>query len=140
MAMLCIARSSDLKLERRWHFMLPTIVAAIGAVTLSQLTHNWLIATLCLSLIAIGFFAAAAIIWTIPPTYLKGDAAAGGMAVISSMGMIAGFVAPILIGWIENMTGSFSAGILLVAVLVLASGITVFLGVPPSASAGSGHA
>ena len=39
-------------------------------------------------------------------------------------------LAPIVLGWVKTVTGSFSAGILLVAVLVFAGGIAVLFGVP----------
>ncbi|MPW17776.1 MFS transporter [Paraburkholderia sp. CNPSo 3157] len=129
-AMLLIARSSDLRLERRWHFVLSTTAGATGAVLLTILTHNSAAAIACLSLIAVSYFAAAAIIWTIPPTYLKGEAAAGGIGVISSLGQVGAFFAPIVLGWVKSVTGSFSAGILLVAALVFIGGIAVFFGVP----------
>ncbi|MFP3556228.1 MFS transporter [Paraburkholderia sp. SIMBA_049] len=129
-AMLLIARSSDLRLERRWHFLLSTTAGATGAVLLTILTHNSAAAIACLSLVAVSYFAAAAIIWTIPPNYLKGEAAAGGIGVISSLGQVGAFFAPIVLGWVKSVTGSFSAGILLVAALVFIGGIAVFFGVP----------
>ena len=129
-AMLLIARSSDLRLERRWHFVLSTTAGASGAVLLTVLTHNPVAAIACLSLVALSYFAAAAIIWTIPPNYLKGEAAAGGIGVISSLGQVGAFFAPIVLGWVKSVTGSFSAGILLVAVLVFIGGVAVFFGVP----------
>ncbi|CAJ0881456.1 MFS transporter [Ralstonia flatus] len=129
-AMLLIARSSDMRLERRWHFFLSTTAGAAGATMLTMLTHNPAAAIACLSLVSLSYFAAAAIIWTIPPSYLKGEAAAGGIGVISSLGQVGAFFAPIVLGWVKTVTGSFSAGILLVAVLVFAGGVAVLLGVP----------
>ncbi|MBW9105021.1 MFS transporter [Paraburkholderia phenoliruptrix] len=128
--MLIIARSSDLMLERRWHFIASTTAGAMGAATLTMLTHNWTAAILCLSLVSISYFAAAAIIWSIPPTYLTGDAAAGGIGVISSLGQVGAFFGPIVLGWIKSATGSFAAGLVLVAILVFLGGVTVLLGVP----------
>lgn len=129
-AMLVIARSSDLMLERRWHFIASTTAGAVGAATLTLLTHNWPAAIVCLSLVSISYFAAAAIIWSIPPTYLTGDAAAGGIGVISSLGQVGAFFGPILLGWVKSITGSFAAGLLLVAALVFVGGVIVLLGVP----------
>ncbi|GAB3626206.1 Putative tartrate transporter [Pandoraea terrae] len=129
-AMLLIARSSDLRLERRWHFALSTTAGAVGAVALTILAHHWTVAIACLSLVSVSYFAAAAIIWTIPPAYLKGEAAAGGIGVISSLGQVGAFFAPNVLGWVKTVTGSFSAGILLVAALVFIGGIVVFFGVP----------
>lgn len=129
-AMLFIARSSDLLLERRWHFVISTTIGALGAATLTLLTHNWSAAILCLSFVSISYFAAAAIIWSIPPTYLSGEAAAGGIGVISSLGQVGAFFAPNLLGWVKSLTGSFAVGLLLVAALVFCGGMAVLLGVP----------
>jgi ACS family phthalate transporter-like MFS transporter len=129
-AMLFIARSSDLRLERRWHFAVSTTAGAAGATILTTLTHNWPASIACLSLVSISYFAAAAIIWTIPPAYLKGNAAAGGIGVISSLGQVGAFFAPVALGWIKTVSGSFSVGILLVAALVFIGGIAVLIGVP----------
>ncbi|MCG5071971.1 MFS transporter [Paraburkholderia tagetis] len=129
-AMLFIARSSDLRLERRWHFVTVTTAGAAGAVLLTLVAKHWPAAIGCLSLVSISYFAAAAIIWTIPPTYLKGTAAAGGIGVISSLGQVGAFFAPIVLGWVKSVSGSFSAGILLVALLTFAGGVAVLIGVP----------
>jgi ACS family phthalate transporter-like MFS transporter len=128
--MLMIARSSDLMLERRWHFIATTTAGAAGAAMLTVLTHNWPAAIACLSLVSISYFAAAAIIWSIPPTYLSGDAAAGGIGVISTLGQVGAFFGPIMLGWVKSVTGSFAAGLLLVAFLVFAGGVAVLVGVP----------
>jgi ACS family phthalate transporter-like MFS transporter len=96
--------------------------------------HNSVAAITCLSLVSISYFSAAAIIWTIPPSYLKGEAAAGGIGAISSLGQVGAFLAPIVLGRIKDMTGSFSTGILLVAALVFMGGVAVLLGVPPERS------
>jgi ACS family phthalate transporter-like MFS transporter len=129
-AMLVIARSSDLTLERRWHFAASTTVGAAGAALLTLVTGEWPAAIACLSLVSISYFAAAAIIWSIPPSYLSGNAAAGGIAVISGLGQVGAFFGPILLGWVKTVTGSFSAGLLLVAALVFVGGVLVVLGVP----------
>jgi ACS family phthalate transporter-like MFS transporter len=93
-AMLFIARSSDLRLERRWHFALSTTAGAIGALMLTLFTESPVAAIVCLSLVSVSYFAAAAIVWTIPPNYLTGEAAAGGIGVISSLGQVGAFLRP----------------------------------------------
>jgi nitrate/nitrite transporter NarK len=70
----------------------------------------------------LGITAARAIFWTIPTRFLTGLAAAGGLAFINSVGTIGGFVGPSVIGWLKDRTGSFSAGLLAMAgVLLLAT-------------------
>jgi MFS transporter, ACS family, tartrate transporter len=72
-----------------------------------------------------GINGARAIFWTIPPRFLTGMAAAGGLAFINSIGTTGGFVGPYVFGWLREETGSFTAGLLalfgfLVAASVLA--------------------
>ena len=57
-----------------------------------------------------------------------GSAEAGGIALINSIGNLAGFGGPYLIGWIKDQTGSTSHGLLALAVLPLIAGILVFVG------------
>ena len=59
-----------------------------------------------------GVNAARAIFWTIPPRFLTGMAAAGGLAFINSIGTTGGFVGPTVMGWLTDRTGSFSPGLL----------------------------
>ena len=59
-----------------------------------------------------GVNGARAIFWTIPPRFLTGMAAAGGLAFINSIGTTGGFVGPYVFGWLSDETGSFSAGML----------------------------
>jgi nitrate/nitrite transporter NarK len=59
-----------------------------------------------------GINGARAIFWTIPPRFLTGMAAAGGLAFINSIGTTGGFVGPYVMGWLTDETGSFNAGLL----------------------------
>jgi hypothetical protein len=63
---------------------------------------------------------------------LHRTAAAGGIAVVNSIGALAGFVAPFAIGWAKSATGHFTAGLLLVSAS-LAGGAVLVLCVPRSA-------
>ena len=65
---------------------------------------------------------------TLPTAWLSGSAAAGAIALINSIGNLAGFGGPYLIGWVKEATGSTSTGLLVFAVLPLIGGLLVFLG------------
>ncbi|MEN0075756.1 MAG: MFS transporter, partial [Paracraurococcus sp.] len=54
-----------------------------------------------------------------------GSAAAGGIALINSIGNLAGFVGPYAVGWVKESTGSFAMALLALAALPLAAGILV---------------
>ncbi len=79
------------------------------------------VALLCLN-------AARAVFWAIPSLYLTGAAAAGGLALISSIGTLGGFIGPAVIGWLKDMTGSFTSGLIAMAgFLALASLLAIWL-------------
>ena len=102
LGMFIVARSSDVTLERRWHFFGCTAIGALGGFLLPLVSGNSAASIVCLSLVSISYFGGAAIIWSIPPTYLSDDAAAGGIGVISSLGQVGAFFGPIALGWIKR--------------------------------------
>ena len=64
-------------------------------------------------------------IWPIPSSFLTGSAAAGGLALIVSIGNLGGFVGPYLIGEIRQATGSFSWALISVAVFLVLGAILI---------------
>ena len=64
--------------------------------------------------------------WTIPPTFLTGAASAGGIAAISSIGVIGGFVAPTIIGYLTGLTGDSRVGLAFVAVLAMVVSVVFY--------------
>jgi len=67
----------------------------------------------------------------LPTAFLRGTAAAGGIALVNSIGNIGGFVGPFLMGWIRNETSTFTAGLLtLAAILVVGAAIALRLQEP----------
>jgi nitrate/nitrite transporter NarK len=70
---------------------------------------------LALSLAGIGIFAALPMVWTLPTAFLSGSAAAGGIAVINSVGNLSGFAGTYAVGYIKQATGSFTGGLLTLA-------------------------
>jgi MFS transporter, ACS family, tartrate transporter len=103
---------------------LACLVAAIGFVGSIAFSSFWVsLAGVTVSLIGIN--AARGIFWTIPPRFLSGLAAAGGLAFINSIGTAGGFVGPYVMGWLTDETGSFSAGLAAMAgFLLVATGLS----------------
>jgi ACS family tartrate transporter-like MFS transporter len=81
-----------------------------------------------LTIAAIGVFCTFGVFWTLPTAWLSGTAAAGAIALINSIGNLAGFAGPYLIGWVKETTGSTTTGLFVLAVLPLLAGVLVFLG------------
>jgi nitrate/nitrite transporter NarK len=70
---------------------------------------------LALSVSAFGVFSSLSLFWTLPTAFLSGTSAAAGIAVINSIGNLAGFAGPYAMGWIKDDTGSYTDGLLLIA-------------------------
>jgi ACS family tartrate transporter-like MFS transporter len=71
----------------------------------------------------IGIYAAIATSWTLPTAFLSGTAAAGGLALINSIGNLGGFAGPYFVGWIKNQTGAYSLALLVIGIGLAASGL-----------------
>jgi D-galactonate transporter len=125
-AMVLLGRSSDRSKERRWHVALPAVVGAIGLVASTLVPHNVALAVVSLTVATIGILGALCQFWSIPPAFLGGAAAATGIALINSVGNLAGFVSPYLVGWIKDMTQSTDMGLYCVAAsLIVAAAIVL---------------
>src|SRR5207302_8395012 len=85
-------------------------------------------AMVLLRIAGIGVFCTFAVFWTLPTAWLSGTAAAGAIALINSIGNLAGFGGPYLVGWVKDATGNTSTGLLVLSLLPLAAGLLVFLG------------
>jgi ACS family tartrate transporter-like MFS transporter len=69
------------------------------------------------------------VFWTLPTAFLSDAAAAAGIAVINSIGNLAGFAGPFAMGWIKDHTGSYAGGLLLLSGLgIIAMGTVLTLG------------
>jgi MFS transporter, ACS family, tartrate transporter len=96
------------------------LLAAIGLAG-SVVTGSFVLGLVGLTVALIGVTAARAIFWTIPTRFLTGVAAAGGLAFINMIGTMGGFVGPAMMGWLRDITGSFTTGLLAMAAIMLAA-------------------
>jgi MFS family permease len=125
-ASVLIGRHSDRTGERRWHFAVPALLAAIGLMLTTLFPKDPLPAILCLTLVSIGTSSAFTVLWSMPGGILTGQSAAAGIAIISTVGGSAGMVAPAAVGAIKAATGSFTLSLYLLSLaLVLAAVILV---------------
>jgi MFS family permease len=120
--MVLIGRSSDRKRERRLHFLFTTAIAAAG-VLVTILTQGNLIGSLAgLCLVGIGQSAMTPIFFAAVSEYIPKKTAAGGIALISSLGNLGPFVTPSIVASINSATGTPVASMVLVIALWLAAG------------------
>ncbi len=127
LGMLLWARRADRNARQVRDLTLACLLAAAGlaaSVLFSGLAPRLVALTIAL----IGVSSARAVFWTIPPRFLAGTAAAGGLAFINSIGTLGGFFGPFTMGWLKDLTGSFNSGLMLMAVILLISaGFAVLL-------------
>lgn len=118
---------SDKTQERRLHVTAGAVLGAVGLM-LSGFAPNPVFRLIALAMAQMGLMAMLAPFWSLPPTFLVGAAAAGGIAFINSVGNLGGFVGPFLIGWLKDKTHSFQIPLLTLAgVLYFGSIVTYSL-------------
>ena len=127
-AMVLIGRSADARRERRWHVAIPALVGCIGLLASTVYDHNTLLAMASLTVACIGILTTLPLFWSLPTAFLSGTAAAAGIALINSLGNLAGFVSPYLVGWLKDATQSTNTGMyVLAASLVIGALLTLSL-------------
>jgi MFS family permease len=129
-AMVILGRSSDRSGKRRLHFSLASLLGAVGIVISNLFRQNTLIAMVGLSIATLGILATFPLFWPMPTAMLAGTAAAAGIAWINSLGNLAGFFGPSIVGWITDLTKRSDYGLYVVAGALVLGSILVFGFVP----------
>ncbi|HBF28677.1 MFS transporter, partial [Rhizobium sp.] len=126
--MLALGRSADHHRERRWHLVIPAVIAAGGFIA-STVAPSTMLAIAALSVAAAGAISCAPLFWSLPTAFLAGTGAAAGIAWINSVGNLAGFVGPFFVGYLKDVTGNNAAGMYFLAI-ILVIGAVATLTVP----------
>lgn len=121
--MVVIARHSDRVGERRRHVALPAFTAAAALLVGALLQRHPLAAFLSLCVAAGGIWSTLGPFWSLPTVFLSGTAAAGGIALINSVGNLGGVVGPTVMGVLKQRTQGFESGLLFLAGTLLAAGL-----------------
>jgi MFS transporter, ACS family, tartrate transporter len=124
--MVLIGRSSDLRLERRYHAAVPLASAATALVLLGAIAPSSVLLAVALwCVVASGIFSFWGPFWALPNEFLTGYSAAAGIALINCFGNLGGFVGPYAIGAIGDRTGSFKTGLVFVGISLLTSAMLI---------------
>ncbi len=124
--MYLVGRSSDARRERRWHLAVPAVVGAIGLTMSAVYDTHTVFAMIALTVATAGIITCIPQFYTLPPAILAGAAAAMGIALANSVGSLAGFVSPYLLGWIKDLTGSTNGGVITLAATLVIGAALVF--------------
>ncbi|WP_232000367.1 MFS transporter [Pseudomonas asplenii] len=128
---IALSWSSDVLRERRWHLVLCFGLISFGLVagTIAQ-TLPWMLFFFAVA--SFGTGASGPLIWSLPPGYLDRKSAPLGIAFISTLGNVAGFVSPPVLGYIKTVTGSLNLGIIGIAMLGLAGAVLTLFALSPA--------
>jgi ACS family tartrate transporter-like MFS transporter len=110
-AQLFVGWSSDRSGERRLHTAIPI---AVGGLTLALAPASVGVLPLTMALLICartGVKAYQPAFWTLPSTFLTATAAAGSVGFINSVGNLGGFVGPLVMGQVQEVTGSFTGAL-----------------------------
>jgi MFS transporter, ACS family, tartrate transporter len=107
-AMIFWGRSSDARGERVWHIALAYLLVAVSLASAS-LTQNYMFMLVALTFAAMGVYAFFGPFYSLPSSFLSGNDAAGGIALVNSICVMGGFVGPVIIGILKEQTGGYAA-------------------------------
>ncbi len=125
-AMIYWGRSSDRRLERKGHMAIALAAAALGMIG-TGIFADPVLKMISVCVAGFGLFGSLPLLWTFPTAFLSGTAAAGGIAVINSIGNLSGFFGPYVIGYLHDVTGGFAAGLYAIAACALIALVIVLL-------------
>jgi D-galactonate transporter len=124
-AMILYGRHSDKRGERRWHYAVAVAIGGVG-LALTSWTGAYIWVSVALIAIAIaGSVSSLPVFWAVATAQLSRQSAVGGIAIITSLGNLAGLACPYILGVIKQSTGSLTGGLVLIAGVMLAGALVM---------------
>lgn len=133
-ALLLWSRDASRRGIRTWHIGVPALLGAIS-IPLALKMGSPAATIAVITVTACAIFSALPNFWAVPARFLTGAGAAAGIALINTMGNVAGFAAPVVTGAVKDATGSYELPMVLVGLLMLIAAILAFTAVrlsPPT--------
>lgn len=113
--MTLISIHSDKTQERYWHLIACAASTCLGFILTVSFEHALLPSLAAFSLATMSVLSSIAIFWSFPTALLSGRLAAGGIALINSIGGLGGYASPALLGWLRDVTQQMESGLLCLA-------------------------
>jgi sugar phosphate permease len=126
--MYLAGRSSDRVGERRFHCAIPALGAALCLVVAVFADGSVMLTLVALTLGTACLWMAYTVFWAIPSQLVEGTAAAGGIALINTVGLSGGFWGPAVVGWAKASTGSVHTGLFVMAGAAALAAILILTG------------
>lgn len=124
--MILVSRNSDRTLERRYHVAISAIIGGIALASLGA-AHSTFFSIALLSFAVLGIYSVVGPFFSLPGEFLTGYSAASGIALITSVTNLGGFVGPYVVGFIRQRTGSFYGGLFFAGFSLFACATLVLL-------------
>ncbi|KQX02076.1 MFS transporter permease [Massilia sp. Root418] len=128
--MVLVGRMSDASGERRKFVAGLLVLAALGFVSAGWFDKNTALLIVALGVMGAGVVAAIPAFWALPPKLVTGAGAAGGIALINTLGQLGGIVSPVMVGRIKDLSGSTTPALYAIAGLTLLCALIVMIGLP----------
>jgi len=127
LTMWLVSRNADRTRERRLHLVFVALLGSVGLIASAVFGHQPVLAMIALTVAAMGGLSTLPMFWSLPTAFLGGAAAAAGIALINSVGNLAGFAGPYFIGFMKDMTHSINTGLYTMAGALALGALLVFL-------------
>lgn len=111
---------------KTWHIVIPAFVGALS-IPFALFAGSPFATILIIAVTASAIFSALPNFWTLPTQFLTGAAAAAGIALINTVGNLAGFSAPFLTGAVADWTGSYELPMFIVGGFMALSGVIMLI-------------
>ena len=122
-AMVVVGHHSDKTGERCWHIALTGIAGGVAFAISGIPGIPGVAGLLALTVATAGIACSYSTFWALPTSILSGAAASAGIAWINSVGNLAGFVSPFLVGAIRDATHSMTLALLMLSACCLVAAL-----------------
>ncbi|WP_246794161.1 MFS transporter [Burkholderia perseverans] len=139
LAMVVVGRLSDRSGERRKYVFALLMMATLGFFAAGFFDRQTTLLVIALAVMGAGVVASIPAFWALPPKLVTGAGAAGGIAVINTLGQLGGIVSPVMVGRVRDLTGSTTPALYMIGVLSLICAGLVWFALPPSLREREGH-
>ena len=126
-SLILIARYADKKQNHKLVTFIVFLIAGIGLALSASTESIFILSFILFAIAAIGIYSFLSPFWAIPQKFLHGDAAAASIGLINAVGNLGGIAGPIIVGFLESLTGSFVLGVYAMAAFSFLGGIVVLL-------------
>lgn len=130
--MVVVGRLSDASGERRKFVIALLAMSALGFFAAGFFDKQTGLLVAALAVMGAGVVASIPAFWALPPKLLTGAGAAGGIALINTLGQLGGIVSPVMVGRVKDLTGSTTPALYVIGALCVVCALIMGFAMPES--------